>query len=275
MARGRPRLTTYTGNFGTVNAPAGNIYGTFVGDGSGLTALNPNSFNASNWNGVDIGSVNYPYGTVYASGFVGDGSGLTNVGGASDLANYTGNIGWQYAPMGAIYATTISGDGGAGLTAAYAYTSGGASAGMVDVNAFFSPTTNWSAMNLGGEGSRLGTVYANYFAGDGSGLTNVGGGGSNTTSDFDTFFAEMMGTTYGGMNVGISTPLNEVHANSFFGDGSNLAMSEGIARIEGSYPWTVKASYNGLPATRECRCLRQCLPEPSATAATPVAIFTG
>ena len=368
---GMTTLTTYTGNIGTANAPAGNIYGTFIGDGSGLTALNPNSFNASNWNGVDIGtndqplasitashfvgigtpcfegdgsnlynveaislyldggrtfaysgndgsgwasslgitapfftgdiynanfnglalstfinasdgtvnaaltagyantagasqfdfntffgigwgaqdigSVNYPYGTVYASGFVGDGSGLTNVGGAPDLANYTGNIGWQYAPMGAIYATTISGDGGAGLTAAYAYTSGGASAGMADFNAFFSPTTNWTTMNLGGEGSPLGTVYANYFAGDGSGLTNVGGGGSNTTSDFDTFFAEMMGTTYGGMNIGISTPLNEVHANSFYGDGSSLSLGEGIARIEGSYPWTVKASYNGQP----------------------------
>ena len=78
--------------------------------------------------------------------------------------------------MGVIYASSFVGDGSS-MTAGYAYTSGGAALAQVAFNDFFTPTTDWTAVDLGQSGRPLGTVYANYFVGDGSGLTGLGGGG--------------------------------------------------------------------------------------------------
>ena len=402
VSGGMTTLTTYTGNIGTEQAPAGNIYGTFIGDGSGLTALNPNSFNASNWNGVEIGTNDAPLssitawrfvgrgspcfegdgsnlynveavsiyldggrtfaysgddgtgwasslgvtapwfagdgsaltlvsaawstqtfnnffsnvtvgdigfagngiGNVYANYFEGDGSGLWGV--SPDLANYAGNIGWGYAPMGNLYATAFYGDG-SGLTnvgggtdisawgtpylgsgpvfghtgwayfdqdgvanlasrawnadsatfADYAYTSGGAQAAQYPFNTFFSSITNYGSMDIGQSGGTINNVYANYFYGDGSGLTNVGGG--TDVSSWGTPDIGAMGPVFGNTSGNFfntdghvdyaghsgyaanspndffpyysrqnydfgesSIPLGTVYANYFVGDGSGL-----------------------------------------------------
>ena len=204
---------------------------------------------------MDIGSAGYPLAGVYANYFEGDGSGLWGI--PPNMNGYTGNIGESYSPVGAIYATSIYGDGGAGLTAAYAYTSGGAQVAQQQFNNFFSSITNYGSMDIGQSGGAIQNVYAQYFYGDGSGLTNVGGGGDvsswgppdigslgpvfgNTSGNFfdpdgHVGFAGHSGFAanspndffpfYTRLNFDFgeaSNPLGTVYANSFVGDGSGL-----------------------------------------------------
>ena len=157
--------------------------------GAALTARTannaPNNFFNGYQNGEDFGTSGAPLGTIYAGSFVGDGSYLTNVGsGSTDLPNYTGDIGNSGTSAGNIYGT-FHGDGSS-MVAGYAYTSGGAAVAQVAFNDFFSSITNYGSMDVGQSGGAIQNVYANYFYGDGSGLTNVGSGGSNPSQLFDS-----------------------------------------------------------------------------------------
>ena len=167
----------------------------------------PNNFFNGYQNGEDFGTSGSPLGTIYAGAFVGDGSGLWNVGsGSTDLSNYTGNIGQSYVPMGAIYASSFNGDGSS-MICGYAYTSGGAAAAQVPFNDFFSSITNYGSMDVGQSGGAIQNVYAQYFYGDGSGLTNVGGG----TPDL---------STYTGNIGGIWSPVGNIYTTCI-GDSDN------------------------------------------------------
>ena len=209
---GLTTLTTYTGNIGTSEAPAGNIYGTFIGDGNGLTNLNPNAFNASNWNGCSIGTNDAPMDTITAwhvigrgdGSFVGDGSGLTNVAASSittasgfyiveqDGQLYSnvmvGHIGTEGNSIGDVYASRLYGDG-SGLT------------GIAPDLANYTGNIGWSY-------APMGDVYATDFYGDGSGLTGVGGGSSDLSS-------------YAGDIGGDGTPAGNIYG-TFHGDGSSM-----------------------------------------------------
>ena len=270
VSGGMTTLTTYTGNIGTADAPAGTIYGTFVGDGRGLTALNPNSFNASNWNGVDIGSIDSPVNSVTACHFVGrgspcfegDGSNLYNVeaislyldGGRTFAYSGDDGSGWASslgitAPFftGDIYNATINGtvlssfinwnDGTVNnaLTAGYANTAG---ASQFDFNTFFG--TGWGAQDIGSPSYPYGSVYATYFEGDGSGLWGVSVGFANTAyqfmgqpqswapngtpsaAAFNDFFSGSGVTSVGDIGFNYGGAIGNVYATAIYGDGSGL-----------------------------------------------------
>jgi len=161
---------------------------------------------------MDLGQSGQPLGNVYANYFCGDGSGLYNVGGGTDVSAWgTPDI----SDNGPVFGNTSERYFDSGGVANFA--SVAMSPGSIGFNDFFA---NHGPDDIGGgyqclinnlyvnSAVNAGEVYAGYFYGDGSGLTNVSG-----SPDMSSYRGDIGNS---------GTPAGYIYASGFYGDGGNL-----------------------------------------------------
>jgi hypothetical protein len=221
-------LPTYTGN---VSANY------FIGDGSLLTNINAGNITGA-YSNANVANYLPTYtGNISANYFIGNGSTLSNLTGANVSGNVEIAVQSHYANIAnSVAGSNVTGQVGNALIAGTVYTNAQPNITSVGTLTSLAVTANITAGNaivgsgVGGSITGANLVSANYFAGDGSLLTNINA--ANITGSYSNANVANYLPTYTG----------NVSANYFIGNGSTLTNITG-SNVIGNVTFAITSNW--------------------------------